>query len=62
MYDCNFFKYSVKLKTQGLGTYRITHIIDVDIVKLQRLDGMYVASMVNDSHLKPYYDGHNLPG
>ena len=38
----------------------IMHITDASTVKLQKLDGTYVAGMVNESLLKPYYDGHDM--
>ena len=56
MYDNKLFKNPSKLKTPWLGPYRITHITDASAVKLQKLEGTYVMSMVNGSHLKPYYD------
>ena len=62
MYDSKFFKHPGKLKMHWLGPYVIVHITNAGAVKLQKLDGMYVMDMVNDSCLKPYYDGHNIPG
>ena len=38
----------------------IMHITDASTVKLQKLDGTYVTGMVNESLLKPYYDGHDM--
>ena len=38
----------------------IMHITDASTVKLQKLDGTYVAGMVNESLLKHYYDGHDM--
>ena len=60
LYDNRLFKHLGKLKTPWLGPYRIAHITDASAVKLQKLDGTYVVSMVNDSHLKPYYNMHNI--
>ena len=61
-YDNKLFKHSGKLKTPCLGPYRITHITDAGVVKLQKLDGTYVIGMVNRSRLKLYYDMHNILG
>ena len=62
LYDNNFFKHPGKLKTHWLGPYLIAHITNVGAVKLQKLNGTYVEGMVNGSHLKPYFDGHDMPG
>ena len=62
LYNNNFFKHSGNLKMHWLGPYVIVHITDAGTVKLQKLDGTYVAGMVNDSHPKPYYNGHNIHG
>ena len=40
----------------------ISHITDTGAVELQNMDGTYVTGMVNGSHLKPYYDGHDMLG
>ena len=61
LYDSKLFKHLGNLKTHWLGPYRIVHITNVGTKKLKKLDGTYVVSMVNDSHLKPYYDMHNIP-
>ena len=61
LYDNNFFKHPGKLKIHYLGPYVIMHITDADVMKLQKLDGMYITGMVNGSRLKPYYDGCELP-
>ena len=53
------FKHPRKLKMIWLGPYMIMHITDASTVKLQKLDGTYVTGMVNESLLKPYYDGHD---
>ena len=45
-----------------LGPYLIAHITDVGTLKLQKVDGTYVAGMVNDSLRKPYYGGRDMPG
>ena len=62
MYDNKLFKHPGKLKTPWLVPYRIMHITDASAVKIQKLDGTYVAGMVNDNLLKPYYDTHNILG
>ena len=62
MYENKLFKYPGKLKTPLLGPYRIMHITDAGTVKIQKLDGTYVTGMVNGSHLKPYYNGCEIPG
>ena len=61
LYDSKFFKHPWKLKTHWLGPYLIAHITDARAVKLHKLDGTYVVGMVNGSHLKPYYDGCDMP-
>ena len=60
-YDNNLFKHPGKLKTHRPGPYRIAHIIDAGVVKLQKLDGTYVMGMMNGILLKPYYGMHNIP-
>ena len=62
LYDNKFFKQPIKLRTHWLGPYLVVHITDASVVKLQKLDDTYVMCMVNDSFLKPYYDGHNILG
>ena len=62
LYENKFFKQRGNLKMHWLGPYVIVHITDVGTVKLQKLDGMYVIGMVNESFLKPYYDDDNIPG
>ena len=62
LYDSKFFKHPWKLKTHFLGTYLIADITDVGTMKFQELDGTYVTGMVNGSFLKPYHDGHDIPG
>ena len=49
MYDNKFFKHPGKLKTHWLGPYVIAHITEADAVKLHKLDGTPVASMINGS-------------
>ena len=55
LYDSKLYKHLGKLKTPWLGPYRIAHITDAGVVKLQKLDGTYVVGMVNGSRLKPYF-------
>ena len=62
LYDNKFFKHPGKLKTHWLGPYVVAHITDAGAVKLQKLDGTYVAGMVNGIHLKLYYNGCDMPG
>ena len=62
LYDNKCFKHLGKLTTHWIGPYMIVHITNAGEIKLQRLDGTYVMSMVNGSHLKPYYNGHKIPG
>ena len=62
MYDNKYFKHPWKLKTHWLAPYLIVHITYAGSVKLQKLDGTYVTGMVNGSHPKPYFDGHEIPG
>ena len=62
LYDIKIFKNPGKLKTHWLGPYTIVHITSMGAVKLEKLDGTYVAGMVNGSHLKPYYDGRTMHG
>ena len=62
LYDNKFFKHPGNLKMHWLGPYVIMHITDVGTVKLQKLDGTYVAGMVNGSLLMLYYNGCNMPG
>ena len=62
LYDNKFFKHPSKLKRHWLRPYTVAHITDAGAVKLQKLNGAYVISMVNGSILKPYYNGHNIPG
>ena len=62
LYDNKIFKHPGKLKTHWLGPYTIAYITDVSGVKLQNMDGTCVVGMVNGSRLKPYYDGHDMPG
>ena len=56
------FKHTGKLKTHWLGPYNIVHISDAGAVKLQKLNGINVAGIVNGSFPKPYYDTHNILG
>ena len=62
LYDNKFFKHPGKMKTHWLGSYTIAHITDMGTLKLHKLDGTYVAGMVNANRLKPYYDGHDMLG
>ena len=62
LYHSKFLKHPGKLKMHWLGPYLIVHITDAGAVKLQKLDGTYIGGMVNGSHLKSYYDGHDMPG
>ena len=61
LYDKKFLKYPWKLKTHWIGPYMIAYIIEVGAVKLHKLDGTPFIGMINGSHLKPYYDGHEMP-
>ena len=62
LYERKIFKHLGKLRTHWLGPYVVAHITDARAVKVQNLDSTYVMDMVNDSHLKPYYNGHNILG
>ena len=62
LYDSKFFKHLGKLKMPWLGPYVIMNIIDAGVVKLHKLDDKTITGMVNSSRLKPYYDGHDMPG
>ena len=59
MYDRNFFKHRVKLKTHFLGPHSVKEIID-GVVILEKLDGTYVRGLVSRSLLKQYYDRCDL--
>ena len=61
-HDNKLFKRLGKLKTHCLGPYKIMHITDAGAIKLQKLDGSYVAGMVNGSFLKLSYDTHTILG
>ena len=62
LYENKFCKHLGKLKTHWLGPYLIAHITDAGAIKLHKIDGTYIVGMVNGSHLKPYYDGRDMPG
>ena len=62
LYDSKFFKHLDKLKMHWLGPYVITHITDAGVVKLHKLDGTPFVIMINNIHLKPYYDGCDRAG
>ena len=49
MYDNKFFKHPGKLKTHWLGPYVVAHITEAGMVKLRKLDGTPLASMINSS-------------
>ena len=59
--DSKFLNHPWKLKTHWLRPYVVAHLTDIGAVKLKKLDGTLVAGMINGSHLKPYYDGHDMP-
>ena len=56
MYYSKFLKHPGKLKTHWLGPYVVAHITEAGAIKLHKLDGTLVASMINNSKLKPYRD------
>ena len=62
LYENKIFKHTWKLKMHWAGPYLIAHITDVGAVKLQKLNGTCITSMVNGNILKPYYDRHDRPG
>ena len=49
MYDSKFFKHPGMLKTHWLGPYVIKEIIDGGVVRLEKLDGIEVKRLVNES-------------
>ena len=61
LYDNKCFKHPWKPKTHWLGPYVVAHIMNAGRVKLHKLDRTPVTWMVNVSHLKPYYDGRDMP-
>ena len=60
MYDSKFLKHLGKLKMHWLGPYIVAHINEAGVVKLHKLDGTPVASMINGNRLKPYRDGCDM--
>ena len=49
MYDSKFLKHLGKLKMHWLGPYVVTHITEVGVVKIHRLDVSPVSGMINGS-------------
>ena len=60
MYDNKFFKHPRKMKTHWLGPYVVKEITDGGVVKLEKLDGIEVRGLANQSRLNPYYDSYEL--
>jgi hypothetical protein len=54
VYDNKFLKHPRKVQMHWLGPYVIRFVIEVGVVKLEKLNGEIVEGLVNGSQLKLY--------